>query len=117
MKPVRWWHWLPWPWRRWRVVGHVDAGDEVPDRMPSKGVILVGPTAQPTWVAFDCPCGTGHRLMVNLDERRRPAWQVTAVRPLTIRPSMDNVSKDRRCHFFIRGGKIVWALDEAEEHP
>jgi hypothetical protein len=112
VKPIGWWQWLPLPWRRWRVVGHVDAGDEVPDRLPSKGAVLVGSSAQPTWIAFDCPCRTGHRLMVNLDSRRRPAWHIDTARRLTIRPSVDNITQDRRCHFFIRGGKIVWARNE-----
>jgi hypothetical protein len=50
--------------------------------------------------------------MVNLDIRRRPAWRMDAVRPLTIQPSIDDITKSRRCHFFIRGGKVVWALDD-----
>ena len=115
LKPIRWWQWLPLPFRPWRVVGHVDAGDEVPRRLPSKGVILVGPTTQPTWVAFDCPCRRGHRLMINLDNRRRPAWRIGAVRPLTISPSIDDIASERRCHFSIRGGKIAWAPNEKEE--
>ena len=111
LNTIRWWEWLPLPFRRWRVVGRVEAGDEVPDRLPSKGVVLVGSTARPTWVAFDCPCRTGHRLMVNLDNLRPPAWRLDAVRPLTIHPSIDDITKGRRCHFLIRGGKVVWALD------
>lgn len=109
---IGWWHWLPLPWRRWRVVGRVDAGDEVPDRLPPKGVVLVGTSERPTWVAFDCPCRRGHRLMVNLNKARQPAWHVESLRPLSIRPSIDNITQQQRCHFFIRGGKIVWARDE-----
>lgn len=117
MKPIRWWQWLPLPWRRWRVVGRVEAGDEVPDSLPPKGAVLVGLTAQPTWVAFDCPCSDSHRLMVNLDSHRRPFWRIDSVRPLTIRPSIDDVTANRRCHFFIRGGKIIWARNEQRSTP
>lgn len=112
VKPISWWHWLPLPWRTWRLVGHVEAGDEVPDRLPRKGVVLVGPPERPSWLAFDCPCGHGHRLMVNLDSRRRPSWRVESLRPLSIRPSIDNITSERRCHFFLLRGKITWARDE-----
>lgn len=112
IKAIRWWQWLPLPWRGWRVVATVRAGDEVPDRLPSKGVVLVGTAARPAWIAFDCPCERHHRLMVNLDKARRPAWHIESLRPLSIRPSIDDITPDRRCHFFIRGGKITWAHNE-----
>ena len=39
---IAWWESLAFPWRAWRVIGQVGAGDEVPDRLPAKGVFLVG---------------------------------------------------------------------------
>lgn len=111
VNPVRWWRSLPLPWRKWRVVSHVLAGDEVPHRIPRRGVVLVGPPSHPTWAAFDCPCEQGHRLMLNLDPARRPWWRIVLLRPLSIRPSIDNVTTDRRCHFIVRRGTIIWALD------
>lgn len=111
MNPIRWWRSLPPPWRRWRVVDHVLAGDEVPDRIPTRGVILVGPPARPTWAALDCPCGRGHRLMLNLDSARWPTWRLISLRPLSIHPSIDDVTPDRRCHFILRKGIIHWAHD------
>ena len=110
--PIAWWKRLPLPWRKWRLVGQVQAGDEVPERLPRRGVILVGSPERPAWVAFDCPCGHGHRLMVNLEKTRRPAWRIESLRPLSIRPSIDNVTPERRCHFIVRDGKITWARDE-----
>ena len=45
---IVWWQSLPLPWRVWRVVGQAGAGDGVPDRLPDKGVVLVGaPGARP----------------------------------------------------------------------
>jgi hypothetical protein len=115
VKQIPWWQWIPLPWRRWRLVGNVDAGDEVPHRLPRKGVVLVGPPDSPTWAAFDCPCAQGHRLMVNLDQRRRPAWRVESLSPLSIRPSLDDITPTRRCHFFISRGRITWARDGPRE--
>lgn len=109
---IAWWQWLPRPWSKWRIVTRVDAGDEVPDRLPTRGVALVGSADKPTWIAFDCPCERGHRLMVSLDQTRRPAWRITSTKPLTVRPSVDDITAERRCHFFISSGKIKWSSDQ-----
>jgi hypothetical protein len=108
---VAWWQWIPLPWRRWRLVVRVDAGDEVPERLPTRGVAIVGPIAAPTWIALDCPCKRGHRLMVNSSTARRPNWRIERHKPLTIRPSIDDITPERRCHFTIHQGRTRWAKD------
>ena len=112
---VAWWRSLPFPWRRWRIVERVSAADEVPGRLPPQGVVLVGEADRPAWAIFDCPCGTGHRLMVNLDRARHPFWTIERLAPLSIRPSIDNITPERRCHFFVRSGEIRWAITATEE--
>ena len=109
MPLLRWWLSLPLPWRPWRIVGQVSAGDEIPDRLPHKGVILIGKIGRESWAALDCPCRTGHRLMVNLRRDRYPFWRVASRRPLTIIPSIDDMTPDRRCHFTLREGRIRWS--------
>ena len=106
---IAWWRSLPLPWRAWCIVGHVGAGDDVPEQLPQRGVVLVGPPHTATWVVFDCPCRTGHRLMINLDRTRHPFWRLDSQKPLSIRPSIDSLTSERRCHFFIRRGKVRWA--------
>ena len=105
-----WWRSLPFLWRRWRIVSWVGAGDDVPESLPQRGVVLVGTSASPTWAVFDCPCRTGHRLMVNLDRTRYPFWTIELQRPLSIHPSIDNITRTRRCHFTIRNGRLRWAV-------
>ena len=107
---LRWWQRLP--RRSWRIVLQVNDADEVPDRLPSRGIAIVGVDKFPKWLVFDCPCRRGHRIMLNLDSRRRPTWRVVKRRPLTTTPSIDDLSLDR-CHFFIRNGKIQWVEDSA----
>ena len=104
------WQSLPLPWRSWRIAGQVEAGDEVAEHLPYRRVVLVGAPEHPTWVVFDCPCRTGHRLMVNLDPARHPFWRIESPRPLSIYPSIDNLTLERRCHFIIRNGKLRWAI-------
>lgn len=110
---IRWWQWIPRP--TWRVVGRVGDGDEIPDRLPKRGVVIAGTPAQPKWVAFDCPCGRGHRILVNLDRRRRPVWSMVRADPLTLKPSIDYGSAEHRCHFVLQGGKIKWILEKEDE--
>ena len=107
---IAWWHSLPLPWRRWRIVGQVEEADEVAERLAYGQVVLVGTPGSVAWAIFDCPCRRGHRLLVNLDISRSPFWRIESTRPLSIRPSIDDSARGRRCHFFVRRGKIKWAL-------
>ena len=103
-----WWQWLPF-WR-WRILGRVDNADEVPVRLPQRGAVVVGSATHPKWLAFDCACGRQHRILLNADRGRHPAWRLVREDPLTIAPSIDYLG-DQRCHYFIRDGKTLWAKD------
>ena len=107
MNPIRWWHWLP----RFRffIAGNVEQADEVPEHLPAKAAILVGTMQQPKWLAFDCPCRTGHRILIALDRAHRPHWQVKGLKPLTVVPSIDYLTPQMRCHYFIRDGRVLWS--------
>lgn len=108
-----WTEWFPF-FRSWRLVGVTPDADEIPDRLPPKGVVLVGSPERPKWVAFDCPCGAGHRIMLNADGGRRPFWQVGVHdRRVTLFPSVDYVGGRKRCHYFVRNGQIDWVQDNA----
>lgn len=106
---IPWWQWTP--FHAWRIVGFVEAADEVPDRLPAKGAVLVGSIQHPKWLAFDCPCQTGHRVMVSLDPQHNPHWIILKTKRLSVVPSIDYRAAERRCHYFIRRGKIIWADD------
>jgi Family of unknown function (DUF6527) len=103
--------------RRWKVKARVDAGDEIPGRIPRRRAVLVGTTSAPRWLALDCPCGRGHRLMINLDDTRHPSWRVVRHKPLTLRPSIDALHQGVRCHFVVTDGKIKWVPTRMEPPP
>ena len=107
-KLAAWYMTLRLPWRRWRIVGCVDSAADVPEKLPHRGVMLAGRPQYPAWAAFDCPCGTGHRLLVNLDSRRNPHWELDPGPRFSLRPSIDNRARDRRCHFVLNNGKVRW---------
>lgn len=86
----------------------VEAGDEVPEHLPRKGAFLVGRPNEPSWLAFDCPCNEGHRVMLNVNPHRRPNWLLKRLKPITLLPSIDQKRGDKRCHYFITRGRIQW---------
>ena len=98
--------WIPRPNRRYRVILSVEAADEIPKRIPRRGVVLVRQEQSPTWMAFDCPCADRHRVMLNLDRRRRPYWSISDAKRITVSPSIDETRGDCRCHYFLRGGRV-----------
>jgi hypothetical protein len=101
------WEWVP--GRSWRIVVTVNAADEIPKKLPRNAVVLVASGGVQKWLAFDCPCRTGHRVMLNLDHSRYPHWKFNGGKKLTISPSVDWNGGGRTCHYFIRAGRIVWA--------
>jgi hypothetical protein len=96
--------------RRRLVIGAtVDAADLVPPWLPRRAGVLVGGGTH-GWMAFDCPCNRGHRLLINLTSTRRPAWRLTGThRAPTLYPSVDVINDGHRCHFWIRQGRVEWA--------
>lgn len=63
----------------------------------------------PKWAVFDCPCGTGHDIQLNLGSTQRSRWTLLLQEKPTIHPSVDYRAPDRRCHFFVRDGRVVWS--------
>jgi len=106
---IRWWDWLP--LQSWRLVETVEDADDVAERLPRNGMSLVGQVGAPKWLVFDCPCRSGHRIMLNADPSRRPFWRmhVSDRRRVTVAPSVDYQGPARRCHYFVRKGRILWA--------
>lgn len=103
---IGWLQW--WPWRAWRVIGHVDAADDVPQYLPRTGVVVVGPPNSPKWLAFDCPCRRGHRILLPASATVRPRWTFESPRKLTLAPSVDARHGPIRCHYFIAKGRVKW---------
>lgn len=86
-----------------RVVAELD---DVPTRPDPRRMYLVGTPARPKWVAFDCPCGHGHRNEINVGSRS--PWSVV-IDPngVTVTPSVDR-NDGRRCHFWLRRSRACW---------
>lgn len=98
--------------RRYRVAYFVDAADEVPERLAKRTAAVVLDDHGEKWLAFDCPCRDHHRLLINLDTRRTPFWRIRGESPLDLAPSVDVTRGARRCHFWVRDGRIRWTPDK-----
>lgn len=85
-----------------------ESAASLPEQLPRRVIAVAGDP--PAWAAMECPCGSGHRLML----RMRPhgeatVWDLTRTdgRP-SLNPSVDYESRERRCHFWIRNGRVTW---------
>lgn len=109
--------WRKWiPGRPWRIVATVDAADEIPLRLPPRGAVLVGSLHHPKWLAFDCPCKRGHRIMVTLDPSHYPHWTILDEKKLTVSPSIDYQAPEHHCHYWISRGRVFWFKGRKEHH-
>ena len=104
------------PWRKWRGIAEVENADEIPDLIQGRGAIVVAEDGTKKWLVFDCPCKSGHRVMLNIDSRRRPMWKLASTTPLTVAPSVDVLRPERRCHYFVRQGRIEWVPSHREDN-
>ena len=105
-----------WPRRRWRLTGAVADVDEVPSRLPAQRCVLVGSRSHPKWLAYDCPCERGHRVLLNLDRTRRPFWtlRVSWLGRVTVSPSIADRGRKEPCHYFLSDGQIEWVPEAGE---
>ena len=97
--------------RRWRLEAMVSDMDEVPLRIRPRRAYLVGTPSRPKWLVFDCACGSGHRILLNLDPARRPFWSLrlsNATKALTLHPSVNYQDEYRVCHYILLNGRIEW---------
>ena len=96
--------------RPWRLAATVSDMDEVPQHISARRAYLVATATRPKWLVFDCPCGTGHRIVLNLDRARRPVWTVRLSKrgTLTLRPSVNYRDERRKCHYVLLDGQVKW---------
>ena len=97
--------------RPWRLENSVSDVDDVPSHIRARRAFLVATVRRNKWLVFDCPCRTGHRVILNLDESRDPFWtlRLTRTQRISLSPSIDYKGSRRSCHYFLSNGRVVWA--------
>ena len=103
--------------RPWRLEAIVSDMDQVPPKVPPRRAYLVADSSRRKWLVFDCACGGGHRILLNLDDSRRPVWTLRLSRrdALTLHPSVNYHDDQRICHYVLSNGRIEWVLPASPE--
>lgn len=95
------------PRARFRRVFAVPDREHIPATLDPRVVYALGSPAK--WLVFECPCGRGHQIQLNLVHAGGAQWTLTTDgdgQP-TLRPSID-VRDERRCHFWLNSGRARW---------
>ena len=94
--------------REFERVVHVPELHDVPDDLDPTSIYIAGTVKLPKWAVFMCPCERPHRVTLSLQPSDPERWRVMDQRPgPTIFPSVD-VSDWRRCHFWVKKGRVRW---------
>ena len=103
--------------RHFRHVVFVTIMADVPSELPRDAIYVVGPPLRPKWAVFDCPCVDRHRLALDLTQIHYPSWRLAMRRGRpTIWPSVD-VRAGKRCHYFVRDGRVLNVGDASDHRP
>lgn len=82
--------------------------DDIPDRLRSGIVYLVGNDGYYWQAVMLCPCGCEKVLHMNLIEDYEPCWTyIIHPKTISLSPSVNRMV-ECRSHFFLRNGKIEW---------
>lgn len=83
--------------------------EDVPDKVESGLVYIVGKGSNPWFVVLCCPCGCGAKIHMSLIPEDYPTWQIEQHKncTITLKPSVWR-TKGCQSHFFLRGGLIDW---------
>ena len=87
----------------------IDDDDQLPKRLSTYTVYIIGISGNEWLAKMICPCGCGKTLFLNLlqDEFPNWKWRIGADSTVTLSPS---VWRQAGCksHFFLRDGLIQW---------
>ena len=84
--------------------------DELPDAPHPRRIYLVGESAEPWLIAFQCPCGCKNLIQLNTLKKAKPRWTYERHRfnRISLAPS---VWRKVGCgsHFWIKKSQVSWA--------
>lgn len=83
--------------------------EEPPENLKPRTIYVIQDGNEPDSLVFDCPCGCGNRIELNLLPDCRPQWAFKVKgKKLSISPSVW-ATRGCRSHFWIREGRVEWA--------
>ncbi|WP_183980643.1 DUF6527 family protein [Runella defluvii] len=84
--------------------------DDLPEKTQAHTFYIVGLKKFPWLLAFECPCGCGELIQLNLLRESRPQWSIklNKSKSITVYPSVWR-KVGCKSHFWIQESKIKWA--------
>ncbi|MGD9729583.1 MAG: DUF6527 family protein [Nitrospiraceae bacterium] len=69
---------------------------------------VLAPDGHDKWLYFQCPCGCGEIVCLNLMRSQSPKWRIELNRigQYSVFPSVD--SQTCGSHYWIRNGRVEW---------
>jgi hypothetical protein len=100
-------------WRRRRLtpprftqLAFYEGRDHVPAEIERRTIAVVGTLERPKWAIFECPCGRGHQITLNLSPSREPFWRIEETpRGPSLHPSVDAYAPFS-CHYWVKQGRV-----------
>lgn len=113
-KLVRWFKKQKEPPQHFQKVHVVSVMSAIPNDL-GQDIYIVEKHHRKMWAVFDCPCGTGHRLVVNLARSNRPFWEISVRKnKASLWPSLW-LKGFCDGHFWIRNSRVYWASPDTSE--
>ena len=83
--------------------------DDIPQNIESKIVYIIGEKGFEWLAVFNCPCGCGDIIQLNLLKEATPSWRFMCHRNgrISVSPSINRIV-NCQSHFNIVKGKIKW---------
>ncbi len=108
---MKWPKWLL-NWVEWLLPARglvVVEGEDPPDGLPRRDLVLLRDAGEDWSVAMRCPCGCGQRVELALIPEAKPRWSLRLEpgKLPTLSPSVW-LRDGCRSHFFVRRGRIRW---------
>ncbi|WP_348626166.1 DUF6527 family protein [Mesorhizobium sp. LNHC252B00] len=85
-------------------------GDSLPERMPSRDLVLARDGSEDWCMGMKCPCGCGRTIELLVFPEAKPRWSLKVDRRR--RPSLTPsvwLQTGCRSHFWVRNGRVHWS--------
>lgn len=83
--------------------------DDFPDVILPNEFYVIGSSCHPQYAAFQCPCGCGRTVELNLNRASSPVWRLRWHLFGTVSLSPSVWRKDGcKSHFFLKKSRIYW---------
>jgi Family of unknown function (DUF6527) len=102
---------------RFTEVIYYDSVGDLPSRLSTNVLAVVGTGRQRKWAIFECPCDRGHQVRLSLQLSHRPRWRLSLRRGLPCLYPSVWVNKPNGCHFWVLDGRVLWSEAGADREP